>query len=717
MKKRLSIILLAVSALSMAQQRNKAEVKAFFWGKDDAFGKITTVPDKWKNESAVIIYKNKIYNFHKFGKSVTYTSAVRKRIKLLDAAAVKEFSEFSFMEKFNTNKGFSWKASTTTVGIKVVKSNGKEVDIDVEKEAKKTDSENKIAIANLEVGDIIDYYYYVVEPFKSYLEVGFEPVETTLGDVYQTMELKLQLETENDFFINFNTYNGAPELKQTLDERDQRKYELVAKDIAKNEFPRWFYPLAELPSYKFQVFFARSSRFENQAKAFLSEKEKDIKKTVSKQDVFNHYFDKFRPFGDLGPVEKFLKGKTFASDEEKVREVYYFVRHAFFTKFFEAWTLRNAKIFYEFDLYERDIFLDNETSFINYFMAFLKDNKLDYELIIGTNRHNGPIKDLLLESNVTVFLKVDTKTPVYLQFYTPYTSAEQFDYNLENTEAYALKVSKRKKITDSENITLPSSTAKDNVSKNNTTISLDADFSEINVKREASFTGHFKEEEQSEKLEFYDFVYEDYEKYGTKPLLELVKNAKRKAQYSKEFEALVNKQKEAQKENYKKTLSSEFGFEIDDHNLKIKSTGRFGSNMPMAYEESFKIKNHLIKKAGQNYMIEIGQFLTSQAEIDKKDKERTNNVYMAFPRSFENEITFEIPAGYAVSGIEKLNKKVENATGGFSSTATISGNKLIIKTTKSYNNYFEPNSNWPKMIQFLDAAYQFTQEKILLKKI
>ena len=137
----------------------------------------------------------------------------------------------------------------------------------------------------------------------------------------------------------------------------------------------------------------------------------------------------------------------------------------------------------------------------------------------------------------------------------------------------------------------------------------------------------------------------------------------------------------------------------------------------MAYEESFKIKNHLIKKAGQNYMIEIGQFLTSQAEIDKKDKERTNNVYMAFPRSFENEITFEIPAGYAVSGIEKLNKKVENATGGFSSTATISGNKLIIKTTKSYNNYFEPNSNWPKMIQFLDAAYQFTQEKILWKKI
>jgi hypothetical protein len=31
-------------------------------------------------------------------------------------------------------------------------------------------------------------------------------------------------------------------------------------------------------------------------------------------------------------------------------------------------------------------------------------------------------------------------------------------------------------------------------------------------------------------------------------------------------------------------------------------------------------------------------------------------------------------------------------------------------------NYYEPNANWLKMVEFLDAAYQFTQEKVLLKK-
>ena len=103
-------------------------------------------------------------------------------------------------------------------------------------------------------------------------------------------------------------------------------------------------------------------------------------------------------------------------------------------------------------------------------------------------------------------------------------------------------------------------------------------------------------------------------------------------------------------------------------------------------------------------------------ELDKKEKERKNNVYLTFPRSFVNEIILEIPNGYTVSGLEKLNKKVENETGGFTSVASIVGNKLVVKTTKEYKNYYEPNSNWNKMALFLDEAFQFTQEKVILKK-
>ena len=98
MKKLFFYLLLLISTTTFAQ--DKAEIKEFFWGKSDQYKTANTIPDKWKNESAVIIYKFEYYNYHKFGASVTYTSAIRKRIKLQDQAAITEFSEFSFKDKF-----------------------------------------------------------------------------------------------------------------------------------------------------------------------------------------------------------------------------------------------------------------------------------------------------------------------------------------------------------------------------------------------------------------------------------------------------------------------------------------------------------------------------------------------------------------------------------------------------------------------------------------
>lgn len=719
MKKTLSLLLLLSIQAIFAQEA--AEIRDFFWGASDPVKKITDVPDKWKNESAVIIYKNEFYDYHKFGTNVKYTSAIRKRVKLLDQAAVKEFSEFSFVEKFNSSKGYTsiwtYRRGETMVGIKIVKPDGKEVEIDVDKEAKKADQKKQIAIPNLEIGDIIDYYYYVIEPFKSNYQLGFDPIETPLGDVYPTMEFKLRFQTENDFFVNFNTYNGAPQLKEIPSGKgNERHYELTASNLAKNEFPRWFYPLAEMPCYKFQVFFARSGKFEAMADAFLSEKESVVKKEVTNDDIFKYYDSKFHPFGDLSPVNAFLKKNQFATDEEKVREVYYYTRHQFYTQYIEATVADKAKIFYPYELYRNPIFFNSEESFINYFMAFLKKSDIDYDIIVAMPRYRGPIKDLLIQKDVTVLLRVNTPTPIYLQYFSPFSSADQFSDEIENSDAYVLEVAKGKRVVNAQNVKLPSSTAKDNKSSNKLIAKLDDEMSGLKVNRVCSYTGHMKTQEQDSRLEFYDYVNEDYTKYANEPLLDRVGNKKKREQYKKEFDALINKLKAEKAEACKKELSEEFDFEIDEATRTITSNGRFGSQTPFVYDENFSVKNNLVKKAGPNMIVEVGKLLTSQVEIDKKEKERTNNIYMSFPRSFDNEIVLEIPQGYTATGLEKLNKKIDNETGSFISSATVEGNKLVIKTTKVYKNYYEPNKNWNKMIEFLDAAYQFTQEKVMLKK-
>ena len=182
------------------------------------------------------------------------------------------------------------------------------------------------------------------------------------------------------------------------------------------------------------------------------------------------------------------------------------------------------------------------------------------------------------------------------------------------------------------------------------------------------------------------------------------------------MKALINKMKDTQKESFEKSIEGELDFLVDDYSFKINNTGRYGKKSSFEMEEEFSIKDNLIKKAGDKYLIELGKLLTSQIEIDQKEKDRKNNIYSVYPRSYENEIILNIPVGYSVSGLEKFNKKVENETGGFTSTAEVKGNQLIVKTYKHYKNYFEPNANWNKMIDFLDAAYLFTQEKVLLKK-
>jgi hypothetical protein len=719
MKLRILIILLSFCG-STASAQDAAEIKTLFWGAADTYKSAGTIPDKWKNESAVVIYKNINYDFHKYGSSVTYITSVRKRIKLLDQAAVAEFSEFSFKDSFQSSKGrgSNWMDGTNIMGVKVIKPDGSEKEVNIDEEAVTMDEGKKIAIANLEPGDILDFYYHSTEPFKSKEEYGFEPVEATLGDEYPIMNLKITFKTEDDFFVNFNTYNSAPELKEISPAGSaERRYELTASDIEKNDFPRWFYPLAELPSYKFQVYFARSGKFEGRASAFLPKEESAIKKTVSKEDVLGYYEKKFWPEGDLKAINQFLKSHTFASDEEKVKEVYYYTRHQYYTRYVEAFVLKEAQILDLFFLYGTNaVFFTSERQFINHFMAFLRQQEIDYDIMVGTDRENGPIKDLLIEGNAVVLLRVNTQNPVYLQFFTPFTNADQISAPLENSDAYLLKVSKGKKVTDIETVKLPLSTWKDNVSIEKVNVTLSGDFSALDVTRESSQYGHNKDYDQDDKMYFFDFVQEDFDKYETPPILEALGNKKKIAQYTKEFDALKSKLRDKQKEAFEKSAEEEFGFEIDDHALEITNTGRFGKADPFTIKESFTVKNNLLKKAGPNYIFEIGRLIGQQAQLEEKEYKRKNNIYTPFPRSFDEEIVLTIPEGYTVAGLDKLNKRVENATGGFISTAKVEGNRLIIKANKYYSNYFEPNANWKDMVAFLDTAYQFTQEKILLKK-
>jgi hypothetical protein len=141
------------------------EIRAEMWNAADKKFQVLEVPKKWVGKSAVIIAQLNRYEYRKpvILNLLRYNEYNHYRIKLNDKNAVNKYSEMSYYNnRYDNATGESIKVY---VGFKVVKPNGKETIVDLAQAVKmenkgsgQNQSYNKLAIPNLEVGDIIDYY-------------------------------------------------------------------------------------------------------------------------------------------------------------------------------------------------------------------------------------------------------------------------------------------------------------------------------------------------------------------------------------------------------------------------------------------------------------------------------------------------------------------------------------------------------------------------------
>ncbi|MBK8494763.1 MAG: hypothetical protein IPL50_06880 [Chitinophagaceae bacterium] len=150
--------------------------------------------------------------------------------------------------------------------------------------------------------------------------------------------------------------------------------------------------------------------------------------------------------------------------------------------------------------------------------------------------------------------------------------------------------------------------------------------------------------------------------------------------------------------------------------FELLQTGRDGDSAMLQFKEKFSLKK-LISKAGKNYIFEVGKLIGGQLKLEPHEmKERQTDIYIPSAVTIDNSITVMIPEGYAVDGLQDLNMNIDNSSGTFISTASVSENKLIITTKKVYKNTFDKKEAWPNYIAFLEPAYKLSQAKVVLKK-
>lgn len=134
--------------------------------------------------------------------------------------------------------------------------------------------------------------------------------------------------------------------------------------------------------------------------------------------------------------------------------------------------------------------------------------------------------------------------------------------------------------------------------------------------------------------------------------------------------------------------------------------------------EKYAIKSdNLVEKIGDKMYIEPLLYLT-QSENPFKQETREYPIDFSYPFKDKYMVTITIPEGYQVESIPKsISLTMDGGYGGFSLTASASGNIIQITINQSINASIVPAQDYDILKEFFKTTIEKQNEKIVLKKI
>ncbi len=166
----------------------------------------------------------------------------------------------------------------------------------------------------------------------------------------------------------------------------------------------------------------------------------------------------------------------------------------------------------------------------------------------------------------------------------------------------------------------------------------------------------------------------------------------------------------------KELAENEYNAKVEKYdNFRLQQDGRNYKKRSIKYNEDF-ILSGLTASAGDDLIISLPALIGSQVKIDKDERKRVLPVDLRYSRKVLWHLSLAVPDGYTVKGLENLQKQVDNECGSFVTTAVMEGNKLVIDVRKIYKGSHYDANHWSQVVQILDAAYNYSQSKVVLVK-
>jgi hypothetical protein len=713
----------------------------------------TAVPEKWKNESAVIIGQKTEYLFARVfsGKTSTVVRIheyVHKRIKLQDKNSLEKFSTFYYVTM----------GKDGNAEYKIIKANGKENTVNMgsalEEEQdipaiykpilfKMNFKKMKIAIPDLEVGDIIDY------TIKSSFDwdmrqsgIEFTPFIFSLANSYPTMFQQYRFTMADGMKVKYKGFNGAPAIKYDPkasvfgDKNSYLSYYFLDKDREKMNEERWSYQYRNTPTVKFRVVLLADN---DESSKGLGQATID-RSSLTMDQVYQRYvgagaYMTTTVTSLVGYTTEYMAKKkadgVLKTDDDIIRETYYCLRKVFLEMYYKGPVhsdlekyMTGKKLYKKVLAAEKkdvtsqkeekedEIRISGVTFATALRMAFAAMG-VQSELFVYMPRTLGTWRDAVFMEELDYVLRVKGKKKFYyLEAFNNFDAfATPYPY-LENAEGYAIGYQEKDQYVRAS---IPASASNDNIEKQEYFLSLSDAMDVMRVERTSSYLGATKTGRIEQANLDRSYLNFDFDKYYNEP-----KKTKKGDNAFVETSTKYNdpdkdERLKERRELFEKDVKAEFDIDKYDE-FELVKDGRFGDTAWLQYKERFTLKK-LISKAGRNYIVEIGKMIGDQIKLDSNEiKTRQTDIWIPYARTIANIITLNIPAGYTVDGLQDLNINVDNESGSFISTAKLEGEKLLITTKKLYKKNFDKKELWSNYIAFLEPAYKFSQAKIVLKK-
>lgn len=684
------------------------------WEENDPDFSTNSIPDKWKNESGVVIgYREQVlFDKQKSGflggkADLILYEKKRMKIKLLDKSSVNDFSEiyFRYADKTDGFSAFVYKNDGTKKEVAL----NKAVSIDdndrvpdffksfFDRNISRRNEYYKVPVNDLVPGDILEFAAVTSSKFsvKGLSYYPFDPQYELCNKPLPIMMHKIIVETDNKSFITAKSTNGAPEFQQSTN-GEFNVYTWTDRDRGRVKDVNFINEYMVLPMMKYQIVYTNG----NEYKGLFAGSKGQIKSEFDTREIGKKAFERYASAGNtyvyganaqLNAVYNFIWGKLKKlglddiTDEMFIRQAYYQVRH----------TQVYSSYYY------------SEKQFAYLMGELMRRQKIPVDIIVTTPSNLTRLNDLLFEDELSWSVRVKDK---YVFSATEHSNVYDMQENILGNDGYRLPLNSKE---TTEAVKIPESAAADNVSRYELAVTLDPKMQDMDVSRISFHSGLQKKIYSAEALQFIPYMFEDFKTYDGEDDMDALPT-KYQDEYYEKRKALKEEFARLKPEYMKKQAVEEFATEITYKNFEMVSDGRSMKKPDLKFKESFVITGKT-RKAGKKVLVNLSSLMGGQLQIKKDERERTFDIDVRRARTIQWNIRFTVPAGYTASGLENLNTNVENETGTFKSIAKMEGNVIVVDITKIYKQKNISKAKWPDMLAFVDAAYNFGHKLILLK--